>query len=84
MVWWCFSTIWGEVFESNGVVTPLRRRWIEYGWSTLMLSIDMPFNTNVMLSASLEQKLEVGSEESESVNDEEMVLHKMICHRYLT
>jgi len=44
----------------------------------------MPFNTNVMLSASLEQKLEVGSEESESVNDEEMVLHKIICHRYLT
>ena len=67
----------GEAFESNGVVTPLRRRLIDYGWSTLTLSFDMPFNTNVMLSASLEQKLEVGTEESESVNDEDPVESEM-------
>jgi len=61
----------GESFESNGVVTPLRHRLIDYGWSTLTLSFDMPFNTNVMLSASLDAKSEAGVEENETKNDDE-------------
>lgn len=42
----------GEAFESNGVITPLRHQLPEHGWSTLTLSHDLPFESNIMLSAS--------------------------------
>jgi len=48
----------GEAFESNGVITPLRHSLAEHGWSTLTLSFNLPFQPNVMLSASLEEKEE--------------------------
>lgn len=45
----------GEAFESQGVVTPLRQQLPEYGWSTLTVSYDLPAETSIMLSATLEQ-----------------------------
>lgn len=45
----------GEQFESNGVITPLRHALPEFGWSTLSISLDLPFESNILLSASLEK-----------------------------
>lgn len=45
----------GEHFESNGVITPLRHALPEFGWSTLSVSLDLPFESNILLSANLEK-----------------------------
>ncbi|NOQ93022.1 MAG: DUF3530 family protein [Methylophaga sp.] len=42
----------GEQFESQGVITPLRHALLEYGWSTLSLSFDYPYEPNILLSMS--------------------------------
>ncbi|MDC9726122.1 MAG: DUF3530 family protein [Gammaproteobacteria bacterium] len=42
----------GEQFESQGVITPLRHDLLEYGWSTLSLSFDYPYEPNILLSMS--------------------------------
>jgi len=42
----------GEQFESHGVITPLRHSLPEYGWSTLTLSFDFPYEPNILLSAT--------------------------------
>ena len=47
----------GEQFESPGVITPLRHQLAEYGWSTLTLSLDLPFEAKVMLSTSLSPEM---------------------------
>ena len=57
----------GEAFESNGVITPLRHQLAEHGWSTLTLTFDLPFEPNVMLSASLDK--EAMSAEGEETDD---------------
>ncbi len=44
----------GEQFESNGVITPLRHALPKFGWSTLSVNFDLPFESNVLLSVSLE------------------------------
>jgi len=40
----------GEQFESQGVVTPLRHSLPEYGWSTLTLAFDFPYEAKILLS----------------------------------
>jgi len=40
----------GEQFESQGVVTPLRHSLPEYGWSTLTLAFDYPYEAKILLS----------------------------------
>jgi hypothetical protein len=60
----------GEAFESNGVITPLRHSLAEHGWSTLTLSFNLPFEPNVMLSASLEEK-EASSADGMSDSEEQ-------------
>jgi len=40
----------GEQFESQGVVTPLRHALPEYGWSTLTLAFDYPYEPKILLS----------------------------------
>ena len=52
----------GEQFESQGVITPLRHQLTEYGWSTLTLSLDLPFESKVMLSTSLNPEVEALAE----------------------
>jgi dienelactone hydrolase len=55
----------GEQFESPGVITPLRHQLAEYGWSTLTLSLDLPFEPKVMLSTSLNSEMTAGEQEIE-------------------
>jgi predicted esterase len=50
----------GEQFESNGVITPLRHALPKFGWSTLSIALDLPFESNVLLSVSLEKPEKVG------------------------
>ena len=45
----------GEQFESNGVITTLRHALPEFGWSSLNVSLNLPFEPNILLSASLEK-----------------------------
>jgi len=52
----------GEQFESHGVVTPLRHALPDYGWSTLTLSFNYPFEPNILLSVDPD---EVATEQSE-------------------
>ena len=40
----------GEQFESEGVVTPLRHSLPKYGWSTLTLAFDYPYEAKILLS----------------------------------
>lgn len=40
----------GEALESWGVVTPLRKEMLQYGWSTLTLALDYPFTPNILLA----------------------------------
>jgi len=57
----------GEQFESQGVVTPLRHALLKHGWSTLTLQLDYPFETNILLSPSMEQ----ASDEMSSSTDKD-------------
>jgi predicted esterase len=56
----------GEQLESNGVITPLRHALPKFGWSTLSVSLDLPFESNVLLSVSLDS---ASSESSDTKND---------------
>ena len=56
----------GEAFESS-LITPLRHQLAEHGWSTLTLTFDLPFEPNVMLSASLDK--EAMSAEGDETDD---------------
>ena len=40
----------GENLESRGVVTPLRHEMLQYGWSTLSLTLNYPFTPNILLA----------------------------------
>jgi predicted esterase len=60
----------GEAFESQGVITPLRHSLAEHGWATLTLSFNLPFESNVMLSASMEEK-EASSADGVSDSEEQ-------------
>ena len=39
----------GAQLESQGVITPLRHRMTEYGWSTLTVALDYPSESNILL-----------------------------------
>jgi hypothetical protein len=44
----------GEALESRGIVTPLRHEMLQYGWSTLSVSLDYPFTPNILLAIEAE------------------------------
>lgn len=44
----------GEALESWGVVTPLRHEMLQYGWSTLSLTLDYTFTPNIILAIAPE------------------------------
>lgn len=44
----------GEELESRGIVTPLRHEMLQYGWSTLSLSLDYPYTPNILLAVEPE------------------------------
>lgn len=54
----------GEKFESMGVVTPLRHEMLQYGWSTLTVSLEYPFTPNIFLAISPEDKTSIDPVES--------------------
>jgi hypothetical protein len=58
----------GEKLEGNGVITPLRHQMPQYGWSTLTLALDYPFEPAILLSATVENVSE--AESAEPVVDE--------------
>lgn len=43
----------GERLEGKGVVTPLRHQLPKYGWSTLTLALDYPYEPAILLSTTL-------------------------------
>lgn len=49
----------GEQFEAYGVITPLRHALPQYGWSTLILDFDYPFEANILLSIKDESAAEI-------------------------
>lgn len=40
----------GEDLESRGVITPLRHQLLQYGWSTLSVTLDYPYTAEIILS----------------------------------
>lgn len=40
----------GEDLESRGIVTPLRHEMLQYGWSTLSVTLDYPFTPSILLA----------------------------------
>lgn len=40
----------GEDLESRGIITPLRHELLQYGWSTLSVTLDYPFTPNIILA----------------------------------
>lgn len=56
----------GAQLESLGVITPLRHKMIEYGWSTLTVALDYPFESNILLA--IEPDAEQVAEEGEPVD----------------
>ncbi|NQY26497.1 MAG: DUF3530 family protein [Piscirickettsiaceae bacterium] len=59
----------GAQLESQGVITPLRHKMIEYGWSTLTISLDYPEESAILLSG--EPDLEPIAEEQTAEMDAE-------------
>jgi len=55
----------GEQFESQGVVTPLRHSLPKYGWSTLTLAFDYPYEPKILLSLKDEPDSQVEGSEVE-------------------
>jgi len=53
----------GEKLEGNGVITPLRHQMPQYGWSTLTIALDYPFEPAILLSATVENVSEADSAE---------------------
>ncbi|NOQ82214.1 MAG: DUF3530 family protein [Methylophaga sp.] len=60
----------GEQFESQGVVTPLRHALPEYGWSTLTLALDYPFEANILLSP-VDELTDAETDDSNQANNDE-------------
>lgn len=54
----------GEQIDSSGLVTTLRHHLPDYGWSTLTLSLNMPFESNILLSSSLEKTTDENTDDS--------------------
>ncbi|MFW5447182.1 MAG: DUF3530 family protein, partial [Methylophagaceae bacterium] len=52
-----------EELEDQGVVTPLRHKMPQYGWSTLTVALDYPFEPAILLSTTVENVSEAGSAE---------------------
>ena len=52
----------GEQIDSSGVVTTLRHHLPDYGWSTLTVSLNFPFEPDILLSISLEATQDENSE----------------------
>ena len=61
----------GAQLESLGVITPLRHKMIEYGWSTLTLALDYPLESNILLSIAPEEEGQASEEEAKSTDDQE-------------
>jgi predicted alpha/beta-hydrolase family hydrolase len=40
----------GENLESRGIITPLRHEMLQYGWSTLSVTLDYPFTPSILLA----------------------------------
>jgi len=62
----------GAQLESQGVITPLRHKMIEYGWSTLTVVLDYPEESTILLSTDtdIEQTAEASiSTEATSIEE---------------
>ena len=58
----------GEDLESRGIVTPLRHEMLQYGWSTLSVTLDYPFTPNILLA--IEPETDASSATAASAKDE--------------
>ena len=64
----------GSYIDSQGVITSLRHQLPEYGWSTLTLGLDFPFESNIFLSVALENNdSDAASEEELTAQEDEPV-----------
>jgi hypothetical protein len=52
-----------EELEDQGVVTPLRHQMPQYGWSTMTVALDYPYEPAILLSATVENVSEARSAE---------------------
>ncbi len=55
-----------EELEDQGVITPLRHQMPQYGWSTLTIALDYPFEPDILLSATAENVSEAAPTETAS------------------
>ncbi|MBE9533147.1 MAG: DUF3530 family protein [Proteobacteria bacterium] len=55
----------GAQLESQGVVTPLRHKMIEYGWSTFTMALDYPSEPNIVLAGELDAEQATDNVEGE-------------------
>lgn len=60
----------GEDLESRGIVTPLRHAMLQYGWSTLSVSLDYPFILNILLGIEPETDVSTASASIPAAKDE--------------
>ena len=63
----------GGQIDSSGVVTTLRHHLPDYGWSTLTVSLEFPFEPDILLSTSLDsiqdENSEAPSEQNTQIED---------------
>ncbi len=59
----------GEDLESRGIVTPLRHEMLQYGWSTLSVTLDYPFTPNILLA--IEPEADASSAIAPAANKDE-------------
>jgi len=60
----------GEQFESQGVVTPLRHSLPKYGWSTLTLAFDYPYEAKILLSLDDDSEKQAEGSEADQIEKE--------------
>tara|TARA_R110002167_G_scaffold8950_6_gene41096 strand:+ start:1487 stop:2455 length:969 start_codon:yes stop_codon:yes gene_type:complete len=60
----------GEELESRGIVTPLRHEMLQYGWSTLSLSLDYPYTPNILLAVEPETDASTATTSAAESKDE--------------
>lgn len=58
----------GEELESRGIVTPLRHEMLQYGWSTLSVTLDYPFTPNILLA--IEPEIDASGDTAPEAKDE--------------
>lgn len=61
-----------EQLESHGVITPLRHHLPQYGWSTLTIALDYPFEPKILLSPTQD-----GSDVTEQSDNESKSAEKV-------